>query len=301
MHSPTAATALLDVFVYGTPRPKGSMRHVGHGRLVEQIAGSPDWRRAVAEAAYTAIGCACADGHPNCGTTKPGYPYTGPVEVHVRFLFNRPKSAKPDAMPSTRATGDVDKLLRNVYDALQDAGVIRDDAQVVDDVSSKRYAGPGQMAGARIAVFPAAVRMRVIVTGSRTWTDPAPVRAWLDRLMVIYGSLTVVYGGAGRGADAIASSWCAEAINVRRWRVEVERYPADWKGLGQRAGILRNIDMVKAGADLCLAFICPCEASRCIRPEPHGSHGATHCAGIAEQAGIETRVMHWEDREAVDG
>lgn len=61
-----------------------------------------------------------------------------------------------------------------------------------------------------------------------------------------------------------------------------------WRRLGSRAGLVRNAEMVKAGADVCLAFLCPCTAAKCTRPEFHYSHGASHCAELAERAGIPT-------------
>lgn len=139
---------LLDVYVVGTPRPKGSMRHVGKGRMVEQLEGSPDWRRAVAVAAHDAIR------ETLDGDVTAGYPYLGPVAVRIRLLFTKPVSAPKtrDILPSTRSTGDSDKHARNIFDALQDAGVIKDDAQVVDHHVSKRYCRPGQIAGAQIVV-----------------------------------------------------------------------------------------------------------------------------------------------------
>jgi hypothetical protein len=57
----------------------------------------------------------------------------------------------------------------------------------------------------------------------------------------------------------------------------VQAYPADWHTHGRAAGHLRNARMVAAGAELCLAFI-----------RDH-SRGASHCAALAEQAGIPTR------------
>ncbi|MDP9798313.1 hypothetical protein J2S43_006825 [Catenuloplanes nepalensis] len=111
---------------------------------------------------------------------------------------------------------------------------------------------------------------RVLLTGSRAWTDAAGITAVLDRLLRCHGpALTVVHGACVRGADAIAESWC------RRNHVAVERYPADWSA-GRRAGPARNAAMVATRPDLCIAFI------------RDASPGATGCADLAEQNGIPT-------------
>lgn len=127
---------------------------------------------------------------------------------------------------------------------------------------------------------------RVLVTGSRDWTDRAAIR---DALYAIEGdvetddSLTLVHGAA-RGADSIA----AEIASKGGWGVEA--HPADWERFGKRAGFIRNDEMVKLGADVCLAFI------------KDGSRGATMCADLAEKAGIhvERYVATSDDRGVAD-
>lgn len=117
--------------------------------------------------------------------------------------------------------------------------------------------------------------MRIIVTGSRDWSDFDAVR---DALTVaVYGNLpaVIVHGACPTGADAIASWWVRSL--GRNLGITEERWPADWKRLGKRAGLVRNGAMVAAGADLCLAFI------------RGNSKGATHCAASAEAVGIPTR------------
>jgi hypothetical protein len=51
--------------------------------------------------------------------------------------------------------------------------------------------------------------------------------------------------------------------------------------------------MVRLGADICVAFICPCRkhpGRPADRGLPfHGSHGSVHCANFAEANGILTR------------
>lgn len=132
---PPAAAGLTFV-VHGSPKAKGSMRHVGHGRMVEQLAGSKPWREAVKWAALQAIA-------GREGTGDPFATLSGPVVVEVVFSFAKPKSAPKNrrTWPITRSSGDVDKLLRNLLDALVDAAVLGDDSQVVRAVPEKAYAG----------------------------------------------------------------------------------------------------------------------------------------------------------------
>lgn len=139
------SAVLLNVFAPGTPRPKGSMRHVGNGRLVEQV-NNRDWRATVVDTAHQAIRC-CGD----CNDYRPGYPSADPVSVRITLYLPTPKRPK-HPVPAGRNTGDVDKHARLVLDALQAAGVIADDSAVVDLQVSKRYGGG--VTGAGIVVVP---------------------------------------------------------------------------------------------------------------------------------------------------
>ncbi|GAA3172736.1 SLOG family protein [Nonomuraea roseoviolacea] len=145
---------------------------------------------------------------------------------------------------------------------------------------------------------------RILITGSRTWTDWETVWRALDDTIgaqVKNGEteFVVVHGHCPRGADAIADSYCEDQAG---WRdnagqvLAVEQHPADWTApCGQHcrtahrrrrgdgtsycptAGLTRNQQMVDLGADICLAF---------IRDD---SRGATDCARRAARAGIEVR------------
>jgi Holliday junction resolvase RusA-like endonuclease len=62
---------------------------------------------------------------------RSGWPKESPVEV--RLLFEEARgSTVTRPRPSSRKGGDIDKLARAILDALQNAGVYVDDAQVVD-------------------------------------------------------------------------------------------------------------------------------------------------------------------------
>jgi hypothetical protein len=107
-----------------------------------------------------------------------------------------------------------------------------------------------------------------LVTGSRTWTDTAVIRAALAGVWT--SGAVLVSGACPTGADALCEAcWTA-------WGGQVERHPADWAAHGRAAGFRRNAAMVAAGADVCLAFI------------HNHSRGASHTAALADAAGIPT-------------
>ena len=93
--------------------------------------------------------------------------------------------------------------------------------------------------------------MRVLVCGSRTWTDPDPIVAILNGLdsQCHDDFITIIEGGA-RGADRIAATWALERENPG-----LHTFPADWRKHGRAAGHIRNARMLVEGEpDLVIAF-----------------------------------------------
>ena len=118
--------------VYGNPTPQGSKVPgvSSKGKLfVREQAGEKlvSWRQAVKEAAKTAC--------EGINTI------TGPVTLRISFLVPRPASVSEKKRPYPTVAPDLDKLIRGVGDALKEAGVYRDDSQVVCIQATKRYAG----------------------------------------------------------------------------------------------------------------------------------------------------------------
>lgn len=124
-------------FAEGTPRPQGSKKHVGHGRMVEMSKGLPAWRAALVTAATAA---------------HHGPPYDGPVTVTAVFVFPRAKALKDRPAPPHTSAPDTDKLQRAVGDALTAAHVFHDDAQITHWDATKRRATPGETPGAHITI-----------------------------------------------------------------------------------------------------------------------------------------------------
>ena len=136
---------------------------------------------------------------------------------------------------------------------------------------------------------------RVLVTGSRDWDDVITISAALEQALIDAGPrpVLVVHGACPSGADWHADHY-ARWLRGKGCTIDVEQHPAQGHptrdfGPWPEAGPRRNAHMVSLGADLCLAFISPCTRPRCHRPRPHPSHGASHCAHLAEQAGIPVR------------
>lgn len=132
----------------------------------------------------------------------------------------------------------------------------------------------------RTALAPEGRPYRVLVTGSRTWTDAEKLDEQLGiALMTHRGRMVLVSGACPTGADRLAEEW------AERNGVPIERHPADWsQGMG--AGFARNQAMVATFPDIVLSF------------NRGASKGTEHCTAAAEAAGL--KVLRFTDGTPVE-
>ena len=121
----------LVITAHGNPVPQGSKTRTRHGMRDDSSEKLQPWRDTVHWAALRAL-----DGEPA---------YEGPVVVEVTFTLRKPAAAPKTrtSWPVKPRTGDLDKLQRAVFDALTDAAVWGDDAQVVEVTARKVYPEEG--------------------------------------------------------------------------------------------------------------------------------------------------------------
>jgi Holliday junction resolvase RusA-like endonuclease len=159
----------LVIVIPGRPTPKGSMKCVGRRGRVAHVSLEDDksgrgkeWRRTLAMWVRRRW--------PSDQHAAPGQP----LGAEITFTLPRPKSHYGtgrnagvvkqrfvNALPIGHSTGDVDKLLRMVLDALQDTDVMPDDCAVIEALTRKTYVdGPALVpdglsyAGVVIRLFP---------------------------------------------------------------------------------------------------------------------------------------------------
>ena len=117
---------MYQTFISGIPRPQGSKRHVGGGRMIEANKHHKGWRNTLEQHFLDAA--------------------VDPIEgaVRIRAIFNMPlpKTVKR-RYPTTRSSYDVDKLCRSLLDA--GSGILyHDDSQVISLNATKQYSeNPG--------------------------------------------------------------------------------------------------------------------------------------------------------------
>lgn len=143
----TALTTERVLVVPGHPLPKGSLKCVGRNGRHQIIDDNPNtrvWLDQVAESAAQQLQLTLT-------------PHQG-VGIEIACILPRPAShhrtgrnrfllrANAPELPVLRQTGDVDKLARLVLDALQSAGVLADDSQVIELTVRKAYGIPGIIA-----------------------------------------------------------------------------------------------------------------------------------------------------------
>jgi Holliday junction resolvase RusA-like endonuclease len=120
----------VEFVVHGSPAPQGSKRHVGGGRMIESSKAVRPWREAVKWAATEARGLT--------GQAT----FDGPLIVSMVFTMRKPTGAPKRRRTWPDRTPDLSKLIRATEDALTDAGLIADDARIVEYArAAKVYPG----------------------------------------------------------------------------------------------------------------------------------------------------------------
>lgn len=126
---PASVPASVRILVYGSPAPQGSKKFVGftkpkpgesQGRaiLVESSKAVKPWRQDVKQAAELVRQGAVA--------------LDGPLRVRMVFTLPKPASAPKRRKTYAMRMPDLSKLARSTEDALVDAGLICDDARIVE-------------------------------------------------------------------------------------------------------------------------------------------------------------------------
>lgn len=146
-------TIILEIA--GHPTPQGSKRawvQNGHARMAEQTGDRlRSWRQDVKAAAIAA---------------RNGSPISEPVFVTLEFRFPRPKAHyrggkfshllkdNAPAYPTSRSTGDIEKLIRSTHDAITSADLWVDDSLVAAVLASKAFSSADKPAGATVRIEP---------------------------------------------------------------------------------------------------------------------------------------------------
>ena len=130
--------------------------------------------------------------------------------------------------------------------------------------------------------------LRIIVAGSRDFNNYQLLSDTLMKYLedidftdnVDNPSQVKFVSGTARGADVLGEQF------AYTWGYEVKRFPADWDGLGKRAGYVRNAEMAKfAIADgnygMLIAFW------------DGKSKGTKHMIDLANKHGLEVHIVNF--------
>ena len=123
--------------------------------------------------------------------------------------------------------------------------------------------------------------LRIISAGSRDFNDYKFLKREVLNI-VKYDNRPKEYvkiiSGCARGADTLGEQFAKE------FGLEVKKFPADWDGLGKRAGYVRNAEMAKFAVEdyndgMLIAFW------------DGKSRGTKHMIDLAKRYGLEVHVV----------
>ena len=126
--------------------------------------------------------------------------------------------------------------------------------------------------------------LRIIIAGSRDFNDYELLKKSAIEIITkktILPDLTRIVSGCARGADTLGERFAKE------FGLEVKKFPADWNGLGKRAGYVRNAEMAKFAVEddndgMLIAFW------------DGKSRGTKHMIDLAKRYGLEVHVVSFD-------
>jgi hypothetical protein len=123
--------------------------------------------------------------------------------------------------------------------------------------------------------------VKLLVTGGRGYDDKLFLYNYLDEFLLAQRNegkeVQFLIHGDARGADLLAHGWAV----VRS--IQPVRVPALWTAYGQRAGRIRNANMLALCPDFLIAF--------------PGGHGTAHMVSIAKRANVPMLIVKQEGQQ----
>lgn len=125
--------------------------------------------------------------------------------------------------------------------------------------------------------------LRIIIAGSRDFNDHNKLNVSMREILGDRNfdvDKIVIVSGTARGADKMGEQFAENK------ELGIKRFPADWDGLGKRAGYVRNADMAKYSVSdgnigMLVAFW------------DGKSKGTKHMIDLAKRYGLEVHVVNF--------
>lgn len=112
---------------------------------------------------------------------------------------------------------------------------------------------------------------KVIIAGSRDFSDYNFLKEKLDHLLKNIEDDIEIVSGTAKGADRLGEGYAVER------NYKITQFPADWNGLGLSAGYRRNEDMARY-ANACVVFW------------KNNSKGSKHMIDISQKYNLKLRI-----------
>ena len=137
--------------------------------------------------------------------------------------------------------------------------------------------------------------LRVIVAGSRDFTNYEQLKAELDAILIHVLPNVIIVSGKAKGADTLGERYAAER------GLKVASFPADWKNLNVPDAVIKQNSYgkynAKAGTDrnVQMAEYASAEGNGALVAFWKGNKGGTsHMIKTADEIGLQKRVVRWQ-------